>query len=560
MSENSHPRYDAVIVGAGFAGLYMLHRLRRCGFKATVFEAGSGVGGTWYWNRYPGARCDVESMEYSYSFDDELQQQWEWTERYAGQPEILSYANHVADRFDLNRDIVFDTRVVKAHFDETKTLWQIETDTGRVVSARFCILATGCLSSANLPDFEGRDDFVGDTYHTGRWPHEGVDFSGRRVGIVGTGSSAIQAIPVIAAQAAHLTVFQRTPNYSIPARNAPIDKELVAEIKAEYPAFRARNSKEPAGFGSKIPKNDVAALEDTDTNRASNYTLRWDRGGFGFLSAYNDLIVNRDANETAAGFVREQIRRIVDDPATAELLCPDNVIGCKRPCLDTGYFETYNRPNVTLVDVRTNPIERITPAGIVVAGRSLQPGSARGHPSHGNEYAVDCIVFATGFDAMTGAMLSIDIRGRDGLALGEKWSAGPVTYLGLTTSAFPNLFMISGPGSPSVLTNMIVSIEQHVDWIADCLAHLRENGLAAIEATPAAENDWVAHVNAVADQTLYPTCNSWYLGKNIPGKPQVFMPLIGFPPYVEKCDAVVANGYEGFELHVVPDGKAEAGA
>ena len=560
MSENSHPRYDAVIVGAGFAGLYMLHRLRRCGFKATVFEAGSGVGGTWYWNRYPGARCDVESMEYSYSFDDELQQQWEWTERYAGQPEILSYANHVADRFDLNRDIVFDTRVVKAHFDETQTLWQIETDTGRVVSARFCILATGCLSSANLPDFEGRDDFVGDTYHTGRWPHEGVDFSGRRVGIVGTGSSAIQAIPVIAAQAAHLTVFQRTPNYSIPARNAPIDKELVAEIKAEYPAFRARNSKEPAGFGSKIPKNDVAALEDTETNRASNYTLRWDRGGFGFLSAYNDLIVNRDANETAAGFVREQIRRIVDDPATAELLCPDNVIGCKRPCLDTGYFETYNRPNVTLVDVRTNPIERITPAGIVVAGRSLQPGSARGHPSHGNEYAVDCIVFATGFDAMTGAMLSIDIRGRDGLALGEKWSAGPVTYLGLTTSAFPNLFMISGPGSPSVLTNMIVSIEQHVDWIADCLAHLRENGLAAIEATPAAENDWVAHVNAVADQTLYPTCNSWYLGKNIPGKPQVFMPLIGFPPYVEKCDAVVANGYEGFELHVGLDGKAEAGA
>ncbi len=309
VSENSHPRYDAVIVGAGFAGLYMLHRLRRCGFKATVFEAGSGVGGTWYWNRYPGARCDVESMEYSYSFDDELQQQWEWTERYAGQPEILSYANHVADRFDLNRDIVFDTRVVKAHFDETKTLWQIETDTGRVVSARFCILATGCLSSANLPDFEGRDDFVGDTYHTGRWPHEGVDFSGKRVGIVGTGSSAIQAIPVVAAQAEHLTVFQRTPNYSIPARNAPIDTELVAEIKAEYPAFRARNSKEPAGFGSKIPKNDVAALEDTETNRASNYTLRWDRGGFGFLSAYNDLIVNRDANETAAGFVREQIRR-----------------------------------------------------------------------------------------------------------------------------------------------------------------------------------------------------------------------------------------------------------
>ena len=541
MSENSHPRYDAVIVGAGFAGLYMLHRLRRYGFRAKVFEAGSGVGGTWYWNRYPGARCDVESMEYSYSFDDDLQQEWEWTERYAGQPEILRYANHVADRFDLKRDIDFDTRVVKAHFDETNALWRIETDTGLIVSARFCILATGCLSSANLPDFEGRDDFVGDTYHTGRWPHEGVDFQGKRVGIIGTGSSAIQAIPIIAAQAAHLTVFQRTPNYSIPARNAPIDEGLVAEIKAEYPAFRARNYKEAAGFGSKIPKNDVAALEDTEASRESNFNKRWDRGGFGFLSAYNDLIVNRDANETAAGFVREQIRRVVDDPATAELLCPDNVIGCKRPCLDTGYFETYNRPNVTLVDVRTNPIERITPAGIVVDR---------------TEHAVDCIVFATGFDAMTGAMLSIDIRGREGLTLGEKWSAGPVTYLGLTTSAFPNLFMISGPGSPSVLTNMIVSIEQHVEWIADCMAHLRDNGLAAIEATPAAENDWVAHVNAVAGQTLYPTCNSWYLGKNIPGKPQVFMPLIGFPPYVEKCDAVVANGYEGFELR----GKAEAGA
>ena len=541
MSENSHPRYDAVIVGAGFAGLYMLHRLRRDGFRATVFEAGSGVGGTWYWNRYPGARCDVESMEYSYSFDDDLQQEWEWTERYAGQPEILRYANHVAERFDLKRDIVFDTRVAQAHFDETNALWRIETDTGQVVSSRFCILATGCLSSANLPDFEGRDDFVGDTYHTGRWPHEGVDFHGKRVGIIGTGSSAIQAIPIIAAQAAHLTVFQRTPNYSIPARNAPIDGELVAEIKAEYPAFRARNYKEPAGFGSKIPKNDVAALEDTEASRASNFTKRWDRGGFGFLSAYNDLIVNRDANETAAGFVREQIRRVVDDPATAELLCPDNVIGCKRPCLDTGYFETYNRPNVSLVDVRTNPIERITAAGIVVDE---------------TEHAVDCIVFATGFDAMTGAMLSIDIRGRAGLTLGEKWSAGPVTYLGLTTSAFPNLFMISGPGSPSVLTNMIVSIEQHVEWIADCMTHLRDNGLAAIEATPAAENDWVAHVNAVAGQTLYPTCNSWYLGKNIPGKPQVFMPLIGFPPYVEKCDAVVANGYEGFELR----GKAEAGA
>ena len=545
VSEVSHSRYDAVVVGAGFAGLYMLHRLRRAGFRSAVFEAGSGVGGTWYWNRYPGARCDVESMEYSYSFSDDLQQDWQWSQRYAGQPEILRYANHVADRFDLSRDIQFETRVVKAEFDERDHVWTVETDTGHVVQAAYCILATGCLSSANLPDFTGRDSFRGETCHTGRWPHEGVDFTGKRVGIIGTGSSAIQAIPIIAEQAAHLTVFQRTPNYSIPARNAPIDPDLVDDIKAEYPAFRARNYKMPAGFGSKIPTNDSSALTDDQADRLHNYAARWKRGGFGFLSAYNDLLVNRDANETAADFVRAHIRDTVKDPATAELLCPDNVVGCKRPCLDSGYFETYNRPNVELVDVRTNPVERITPDGIVVAGR---------------EYPVDSIVFATGFDAMTGAMLNIDIRGRDGRTLGDKWSAGPCTYLGLGTSGFPNLFMISGPGSPSVLTNMIVSIEQHVEWIADCLSHLRDHGLTAIEATPAAEDAWVLHVNAVAGQTLYPTCNSWYLGKNIPGKPQVFMPLIGFPPYVEKCDAVAANGYEGFELRAKPPAAAAAGA
>ena len=526
-------RVDAVVVGAGFAGLYMLHRLRQAGLRVRVFEAGSGVGGTWYWNRYPGARCDVESMEYSYSFSDELQQQWEWTERYAGQPEILRYANHVADRFDLRRDIAFNTRVAEAVWDEGEDAWRIATDSGERVVAAFCIMATGCLSSANLPSFEGREEFRGETYHTGRWPHEGVDFHGKRVGIVGTGSSAIQAIPIIAEEASHLTVFQRTPNYSIPARNASIDPQLVREIKAEYPAFRARNYKMPAGFGSKIPANDAPALDDDPANRDANYEQRWQRGGFGFLSAYNDLLTSRDANETAAEFVRQRIRETVKDPAVAELLCPDNVIGCKRPCLDTGYFETYNRANVSLVDVRSQPIERITPSGIVVGGR---------------EYALDCIVFATGFDAMTGAVLGIDVRGRGGLTLAEKWSAGPRTYLGLGTAGFPNLFLISGPGSPSVLTNMLCSIEQQVNWIADCIASLRQDGIGTIEATPTAEDAWVEHVNAVADTTLYPTCNSWYLGKNIPGKPQVFMPLIGFPPYVEKCDAVAANGYEGFAL------------
>ena len=538
MPDTTVARFDAVVVGAGFAGLYMLHRLRQAGFQVRVFEAGSGVGGTWYWNRYPGARCDVESMEYSYSFSEDLQQEWNWSERYAGQPEILRYANHVAQRFDLRRDIVFDTRVVKAAFIEADNRWRIETDAGEVVEAAFCIMATGCLSSTNLPDFEGLESFAGETYHTGRWPHEGVDFAGKRTGIVGTGSSAVQAIPIIAEQARHLTVFQRTPNYSIPARNDAIDPNLVREIKAEYPQFRARNYRMPAGFGSKIPQNDAPALADDATDRDANYAERWQRGGFGFLSAYNDLLLDRQANETAADFVRRRIRATVRDPRVAELLCPDNVIGCKRPCLDSGYFETYNRANVQLVDVRANPIERITPNGIVVAG---------------NEYPLDCIVFATGFDAMTGAVLNIDIRGRGGLALEEKWSAGPRTYLGLGTVGFPNLFLISGPGSPSVLTNMLCSIEQHVNWIADCLENLRNDGIQAIEATPQAEDAWVEHVNTVADATLYPTCNSWYLGKNIPGKPQVFMPLVGFPPYVDKCDAVAANGYEGFALRATAE-------
>ena len=528
----SESRFDVVVVGAGFAGMYMLHRLRQSGFSVRVFEAGGDVGGTWYWNRYPGARCDVESMEYSYSFDEALQQEWTWTERYAGQPEILRYANHVAERFDLRRSIVFDTRVEQALFDEAAGRWRIRTDAGERVSAQFCIMATGCLSTANLPEFPGRDSFAGATYHTGRWPHEEVDFTGQRVGIVGTGSSAIQAIPVIAAQARHLTVFQRTPNYSIPARNEPIDQELVQDIKGEYAAFRARNYRMPAGFGSKIPQNDAPALADDDAGRQASYATRWERGGFGFLSAYNDLLVDREANETAAEFVRARIRETVQDPATAELLCPDNVIGCKRPCLDTNYFETYNRPNVRLVDVRSNPIERITERGIVVAGE---------------EHQLDCIVFATGFDAMTGTVLRIDIRGRGERSLSEKWDAGPRTYLGLGTVGFPNLFFISGPGSPSVLTNMLCSIEQHVHWIADCLENLRRTNQATIEATPAAEDAWVDHVNEVAGATLYPTCNSWYLGKNIPGKPQVFMPLVGFPPYVDKCDAVAANGYEGFE-------------
>ena len=550
-------RFDVIVVGAGFAGLYMVHRLRGLGFTVRSFEAGDGVGGTWYWNRYPGARCDVESLEYSYQFSEELQQEWSWGERYAGQPEILRYANHVADRFDLRRDIEFNRRVVSAHFDEEDSRWRIEVsrpaqslsgllngdgDDGgngdgaaanETVFARFVVMATGCLSAANLPDFDGIDDFEGAKYHTGAWPHEGVDFTGLRVGIVGTGSSAIQAIPVIAGEAAHLTVFQRTPNYSIPAHNGAMDRAREAEVKAEYPAFRERNSRMPAGLGADMnPMHDEFA-EVPPEERRRRFEERWEYGGFAFMVSFADMLMSQEANAAAAEFVREKIRGIVDDPEVADLLSPDNVIGCKRICLDSGYFETFNRPNVTLVDVSSAPIEKITKTGLRTGGR---------------DHELDAIVFATGFDAMTGALTRIDIRGRRGRALRSKWEDGPRAYLGLGIAGFPNLFVITGPGSPSVLSNMLPSIEQHVDWIADCVAWMRDRGHAAIEATPEAENEWVAHVGEVAGATLYTTCNSWYLGANVPGKPRVFMPYLGFPPYVEKCDAVAANDYEGFEL------------
>jgi cyclohexanone monooxygenase len=497
--------YDLVVVGAGFAGLYTLHKMRGLGLSTRVFEAGGGVGGTWYWNRYPGARCDVESMEYSYQFSEELQQEWEWTERYSAQPEILRYANHVADRFDLRSDIQLDTRVTAAHFDDEAGRWNIDTDAGDRVSAQFLVMATGCLSSTNEPDFEGLADFEGPTYHTGRWPHEGVDFSGQRVGVIGTGSSAIQSIPIIAEQAGQLFVFQRTPNYSVPAHNAPIDPEWVREVKADYKGFRKRNSQLPFGLD----------------------------GGLGFLGCFEDLGSNQQANDSARQFLHVKIREIVKDPAVAELLGPDHAVGCKRPCVDTGYFASFNRSNVRLVDVSREPIERITSTGLVAAGEAFE---------------LDSIVFATGFDAMTGSLLRVDIRGRQGLPLAEKWAAGPRTYLGLQTAGFPNLFTITGPGSPSVLSNMIPSIEQHVDWIGDCLAYLGEHGKGRIEATLDAEDAWVEHVNEVAGESLYLTCNSWYLGANVPGKPRVFMPYLGFPPYVEKCDEVAAKGYEGFAL------------
>jgi cation diffusion facilitator CzcD-associated flavoprotein CzcO len=524
---------DAVIVGAGFAGLYMLHRLRGLGLSVRVFEAGKGVGGTWYWNRYPGARCDVESMDYSYSFSDQLQQDWHWTERYASQPEILKYINHVADRFDLRRDITLATRVTAAVFDEGANRWDIRTDGGEQVSARFCIMATGCLSTAQVPKYKGLETFKGHWYHTGNWPHEGVDFTGQRVGVIGTGSSAIQSIPIIARQAAHLYVFQRTPNFSVPAHNAPLDPEHERRWKANYAEHRREARESRVGFV--VERSEQSALEVPPEERLREYEKRWNRGGLGFALAYVDLLTSKDANDTAAEYFRAKIRSLVRDPALGEALVPRQYpLGTKRLCVDTGYYETFNRDNVTLVDIRKAPIEAITPHGLRTRDEA---------------YALDSIVFATGFDAMTGALMSIDLRGRGGKTIQQKWAEGPRTYLGVSIAGFPNLFIITGPGSPSVLSNMIVSIEQHVDWITDCITRLIQQGKASIEATVEAEDAWVEHVNEVGHLTLYPLADSWYMGANIPGKPRIFMPYIGgVGAYRQKCDEVAAKGYEGFRI------------
>ncbi|APR82987.1 Cyclohexanone monooxygenase [Minicystis rosea] len=524
---------DLVIVGAGFAGLYMLHRARQLGLRARVFEAGAGVGGTWYWNRYPGARCDVESLDYSYSFSDELQRSWSWTERYPTQPEILRYLNHVADRFDLHRDIQLDTRVERVTYDENARTWRIETNRGDDVEARWVVMATGCLSASRIPDFKGLDRFRGATYHTGRWPHEGVDFTGRRVAVIGTGSSAIQSIPVIADAAKHVHVFQRTANFSVPAQNRPLEGAEQEQYKDNFAEHRARGRMSAGGVDYGDPPPSALVLGDEDRRR--EYQQRWERGGPSFMYSFGDLMSNEDANATAAAFVHEQIRSIVKNPAVAELLCPkDHPIGTKRICVDTRYYQTFNRENVTLVDIKDAPIEEITERGLRTGGK---------------EYEVDAIVFATGFDAMTGALLGMDIRGRGGQLLRDKWAAGPRSYLGLAVSGFPNLFTVTGPGSPSVLSNMVVSIEQHVDWIADCLAHLRARGLDRIEARLEAEDAWVDHVNEVAHYTLYPKAASWYMGANVPGKPRVFMPYVGgVGAYRVKCDAVARAGYDGFVL------------
>lgn len=519
---------DVVVVGAGFGGLYMTHRLREAGLSFQGFEAGTDVGGTWYWNRYPGARCDIPSLLYSYSWSDELRSAWRWSEKYAPQPEILAYANHVADRFDLREGFEFNTRVTSAIYNDAAQRWTVETDCGDRIEARFCVMATGCLSVPRDPDIKGAETFAGDTYVTGRWPHVPVDFSGKRVAMIGTGSSGIQSLPLIAQQAASVTVFQRTANFSLPAKNRPLTDEEVAEFEANFPAYRQMLADGSPGFPLP-PEGYVPSVEELNQLAEG----LWDGGGLVSLTVIPNLMRNEAINGVAADYVRGKIREIVKDPAVADQLTPRGYpFGSKRACVDSGFYDTFNRDNVTLVDLRATLITEITPQGV---------STRAGH------YEADVIVFATGFDAMTGALLQMDIRGRQGIALKTAWAYGPKTYLGLQVAGFPNLFTVTGPGSPSVLTNMMTSIEQHVDWISTAISHVLSSRNVTIEATDEAQEAWVAHVNQTADETLFPQANSWYVGANVPGKPRVFMPYIG-GDYKVRCDEVVAAGYKGFAI------------
>ena len=534
-SEN-FPDYDAVVIGAGFAGLGMLRRLREeHGMSVQVYEAGAGVGGTWYWNRYPGARCDSESYMYCFSFSEELLQDWNWSGKYPEQPEILSYLNHVADRFDLRRNIQFNTRVKSARFQDDTGHWEVETDQGDLVTSQFLITGIGCISSGNVPSIKGLDSFQGEWYHTGSWPHEKVEFAGKRVAVIGTGSSGVQSIPVIAGQAEHLTVFQRTPQYTIPARHGTIDRKYLEEVvKPNYEEILEQARWSTGGFP--MNRDERSALQVTAEERLEAYEAGWAEGGIRFLStSFKDISTDRRANDTMAEFIRKKIREMVRDPETAEKLMPtDHPFGSKRPLIDTDYFETYNHDNVELVDIRHSPIKEITPNGI---------------RTEDQDFEFDMIVFATGFDAMTGSYFKMDIRGKNDLSLKDKWSEGPKTYLGLQVAGFPNLFMITGPGSPSVLSNMPMSIEQHIDWIANFLQYIRKHNIKSVEAGVDAETAWVAHVNEVAEPTMYMLANSWYLGANIPGKPRVFMPYVGgLGNYRKKCNEVADTGYKGFIL------------
>lgn len=527
------PDYDMIIVGAGFAGLRMLVQARRLGYRATVLEAGSGVGGTWYWNRYPGARCDVLSADYSYSFSSEVEQEWRWSERYATQPEILRYIEFVTKKFDLLRDVQLNTRMKSARLDEEDDNWLVEVEGGRILRSTYLVMATGCLSTAKLPDIEGRESFSGEVYHTAYWPHEDVSFAGKRVGVIGTGSSGTQLIPIVAREAGHLTVFQRTPNFSVPARNANVTAEQDAEIKADYAARRKRARNSPSGLG--VVPNKLSALDVTEEERNRHYESQWETAGFGFVLSYYDLLLNREANDTAAEFIRSKIRSAVKNPALAKKLSPVGYpFGAKRPCVDSGYFETFNRDNVTLVDILEHPIKRITESAVVTAA---------GH------HELDVLIFATGFDAMTGSLLKPEIQGRSGRTLREKWSKGPVTFLGIATEGFPNFFFITGPGSPSLLSNVLLSIEQHVEWLGGLLESAEARDAGSIEVSADSEREWTDHVNATAESTLYPQAASYYMGDEIEGKPRVFMPYSGgVRAFARKCDEISSAGYVEFNF------------
>lgn len=526
---------DAIIIGAGFSGMYQLITLRdKLGLRVRVVEAASGVGGTWFWNRYPGARCDSESHSYMYYFSKELVQEWEWSERYPQQPEILRYLNYVADKFDLRPNISFNTRVTSAHYDEPNNQWVVHTENGETLRAQFLITAVGCLSSANVPNIPGRDQFAGQWYHTGAWPHEGVDFTGKHVGVVGTGSTGIQAISVIGRQAEHLTVFQRTANYSIPARNAPLSDDFKQYAKTHADEIRQVMTTNANGHPFYVEPR--KAVETAQEELEKIYEAAWQKGGLQFRATFEDLLTDPDANKTAAEFIRKKILQIVEDPAKAEILADiDHPFAAKRPPIDTEYFEVYNRDNVSLVDLRKTPIEEIVPAGIKTTDKT---------------YELDIIVFATGFDAMTGSLLKLNIEGAGGRKLNEDWRAGPKTYLGLQIPGYPNLFTITGPGSPSVLCNLPPAIEQHVDWITDCIAHMREKNLKTVQTTEDASAQWQAEVDRAANATLLPKVkHSWYLGANVPGKPRVFMPYAGgLSHYRSICDDVAADNYRGFNF------------
>ena len=527
--------FDAIVIGAGFAGLYALHKLRdQLGLSVRVYEAASDVGGTWYWNRYPGARCDIESVHYSYSFSEELQQDWEWSERFAGQPEILLYLNHVADRFDLRKDILFDTRVNSMVWDDDASLWRVGTELGDTVTARYVISGAGNLSVPKTPEFDGVESFRGQVYLTGNWLDENIDFTGQRVAIIGTGSSGIQAISEIAKTAGHLTVFQRTPNYATPIVNGPADPDVISAVKANYAQVREASRNHFLG----VPYTQVqpSALAVSAEERRRTFDERWNAGGFQlFIDSYQDILFDKNANDTIAEYIRERIHERVNDPAVAHLLAPKGYpYGTKRPPLETNYYEVFNQDNVTLVDIKTTPIESITETGVLTATA---------------EYEFDIIVLATGFDAMTGPLMKLGIVGRDGLKLSDKWAHGPRTYLGLTVSGFPNLFLITGPQSPSVLYNMPLAIEDHVDFAAEAITYMRDRGLDVIEATLESEDNWVAHALEISSKTLLPETDSWYMGANIPGKPRICLLYVGgAPAYRATCDDVVANGYAGFTL------------